>query len=35
MLTLSAKAGFHNGGVNKNKFTKKDKDMNEYLGYNL
>jgi hypothetical protein len=29
-LTLSAKAGFHNGRVNKSKFTKKDKGSKNF-----
>jgi hypothetical protein len=30
-LTLSAKAGFHNGRVNKSKFTKKIKVVRIYM----
>ena len=32
-LTLSAKAGFHNGRVNKSKFTKKDKGSKKLHAY--
>jgi hypothetical protein len=32
-LTLSAKAGFHNGRVNKSKFTKKDKGSKNLHAY--
>jgi hypothetical protein len=30
-LTLSAKAGFHNWRVNKSKFTKKIKEVRNYM----
>ena len=32
-LTLSAKAGFHNGRVNKSKFTNKDKGSKNLHAY--